>query len=389
MSLRSGNSADELSLVVTCGLGLEEFVETELEQLGFAATERQQGAVRCQGSWQDCWRANFWLRTANRVLVELADYPAYDGDSLYQGAADFFASDRRIGGMSSQDLLRPERTLMIRASSNRSEVTDTRWIGLRTKDGLVDAQRKRYRKRSDIERRWPDIALRVWLQSDHATLLLDTSVEPLDRRGYRTQTVSAPVREQLAAACVLASGWQGGGPVVDPMCGSGTLLIEAAWFAARLAPGNLRKRWAFERFPSFDREAFQKIREAAQGANGQRPQLVGVDNDLEAVKACQNNMEQARLADTAKIRLGDAFEIEPPSEPGLVLINPAYGVRLEESPEQWRRLGDLLKQRFAGWTAVVLAGGGSRGKHIGLRPKRRIPVRNGPIDARILVFELY
>jgi putative N6-adenine-specific DNA methylase len=209
-------------------------------------------------------------------------------------------------------------------------------------------------------------------------------------------TSSAPVREQLAAAMVLsamgASGWDGTGPVVDPMCGSGTLLIEAAWIALGLAPGHLRDVWAFERLPTFDRRAFAAVRQEALPVPGPDVHLWGNDRSAEALRAARANVELAGVRTRTSLHRGEAMGdggFDPPPGPGLVVINPPHGERLGTETEGWRALGDLLKQRFKGWKAVILAGGEDRGKHIGLRPRRRIPVMNGPLEARILLFDLF
>lgn len=377
-----------LRLVATCALGLEELLAGELRALGVAAIEAQRGAVKFAGSWRDVWRANWRLRTANRVLVVLGDWPAADGDALAAGARRLVVADRSWDGLAGERLFAPDRTLAIRATSSGSQMRDVRWLTLKTKDGLVDGQRDRFGRRSSIAKRDPDLALRVWLHRDHASLLLDTSGLSLDHRGYRRQSTEAPVREQIAAACVLASGWDGRGPVVDPMCGSGTLLAEAGWWALGWPPGNLR-RFAFHRLPNFDREAWDDIRREPVPRPNPDVTLHGVDRDGEALHAARVNLAAARLADRTSLERGDAFSWTPPAGPGLVLVNPAWGERLDSDPAEWRRLGDLLKQRYAGWRAVVLAGDPDRGKHIGLKPSRRLPVQNGPIDARILVFELY
>jgi putative N6-adenine-specific DNA methylase len=233
------------------------------------------------------------------------------------------------------------------------------------------------------------VALRVWLHRDRASLLLDTSGESLDHRGYRRVTSAAPVREQLAAACVLASGWDGSGPVVDPMCGSGTLLAEAAAWALGLAPGRCRPGFGFERLPGFDPAKWLQVRREQIPAAGPGVRLHGVDRSPTAIAAARENLEAAGLGDRAQLTTGDADSFDPPRGPGLVVVNPAHGERLAEEQDQWPRLGDLLKHRYTGWRAVVLAGGPSRGRHIGLKPRSRIPVKNGPLDARILVFELY
>lgn len=377
-------SAPALQLVAICAAGLEELLAAELVALGARNIEPQRGAVAFRGSWEDCWRANWRLRTANRVLVELSSWTAADGDALHAGARSLVAGE--LG-----ELLQPERTFAIEATCTDSQVRDSRWAALRVKDGLADGQRERHGRRAFVERVSPDLPLRLRLHRDRATLLLDSSGEPLDRRGYRERTTLAPLREQLAAACVLASGWQGQGPVVDPMCGSGTLLIEAAWIALGRAPGCLRERWAFERFPGFDAARFARLRLEPIPAPGADVQLFGNDISSEALRAARLNLGHAGLEERAHLRRGDALTMQPPSAggPGLVVVNPPYGERLPGGDDPWRALGDWLKQSFRGWQAVVLAGGEGLGKTLGLKPRRRWPVRNGALAARILVFDLY
>jgi putative N6-adenine-specific DNA methylase len=395
-----------MHLVATCVLGLEEILESELAALGVAEIEKEKGAVSFSGSWMDCWRANWRLRTANRVLIELGSWDGEDGGALAAGARALVSGQHhgkhdRAGaqamGLDAASLLHPDRTFAIQATCTASQIRDSRWAALSVKDGLVDGQRDRWGRRASVERENPEIHLRLRLHSDRATLLLDTTGEPLDRRGYRTVTSAAPVREQLAAACVLAAGWNGKGPVVDPMCGSGTLLIEAGWIALGRAPGHLRQGWAFERLPGFDPRAFVAIRQEELPAPGPDVHLWGNDRSAEALRAARANLERAGLMERTTLRRGEAEQLNPPQGPGLVVVNPPHGERLglgaqagqQGEAEAWRALGDLLKQRFRGWKAVVLAGGEDRGKNIGLRPRRRIPVMNGPLEARILPFDLF
>ena len=387
-----------LGIVATCVLGLEEILEAELRALGVEELQPQRGAVAFRGSWKDCWRANWRLRTANRVLVELGSWEAADGPSLAAGARALVGGRMRAPRLVRSEvdvarLLHPDRSFAIQATSTASEVRDTRWAALSIKDGLVDGQRDHYGRRSSVDRQDPDLHLRARLLRNQATLLLDTSGEPLDRRGYRAVTTTAPVREQIAAACVLASGWDGRGPVVDPMCGSATLLIEAAWLALGQAPGRLRRSWAFERLPAYDRHAFESVRNEPLPAPGPGVRLYGNDISGEALAAARTNLEKAGVRKRAVLTQGPARDVhppraEPPDAPGLVLINPPHGERIGTDAERWKELGDLLKQRFRGWKAVVLAGE-DRGKQIGLRPRRRIPVMNGPLEGRILLFDLY
>jgi 23S rRNA G2445 N2-methylase RlmL len=389
----TGRGGRPLRLVATCGPGLESILAGELTTLGFASVEPGRSAVHFQGGWPEVWRASYWLRTANRVLIELASFPASSSEELYAGAGALLVGRIELDGVALADLLTPNRTFAVAATSSGSRLRDTRWIALKAKDAIADAQRARFRRRADVDPRRPEVPLRVWLHDDRATLLLDASREPLDHRGYRQVSGMAPLREQLAAALVLASGWSGDGPVVDPMCGTGTLLIEAAWIALDRAPGALRASWVFERWPGFDAPAFARVRDRGSRAGARdRPvtlRLHGRDLSSDAVRAARVNLETAGLAELADVEVGDGFAFEPPPESGLIVTNPAYGERLETTDDEWRRLGDLLKQRYAGWHCTVIAGEPSFGKHIGLKPKRRIPVKNGPLDARLLVFDLY
>jgi 23S rRNA G2445 N2-methylase RlmL len=395
-------AADRLALVATCAAGLEELLDQELAALGAEQRERQRGAVGFAGTWADCWRANWRLRTANRVLVELGAWPAASGDELAAGARALVAgtggSAPAAPGIDLPLLLHPDRSFAIQATATASQIRDTRWAALSAKDGLVDGQRDRWGRRAGVDRESPDLRLRLRLHEDRATLLLDTSGEPLDHRGYRALSITAPVRETLAAACVLAAGWDGQGAVVDPMCGSATLLVEAGWLALGIPPGKLRPDaggWAFERLPGFDAGAFAAIRAETLPAPHRDLRLLGNDRSAEALRAARANLERAGLLERARLVRGLAADCRPPAArdgaatPGLVVVNPPYGERAAADAGHWRELGDLLKQQFRGWRAVVLAGGEGLGKHIGLRPRRRLPVRNGPLDARILIFDLF
>lgn len=384
-------------------------MEGELRELGARDVRRRRAAVTFSGTWKDAYRANHRLRTANRVLLELGSWDAPDGDALARGAGELVAGSREWGGLRTDALFRPERSFAVRATSSRSHLRDGRWVALKVKDGIVDAQRRRFGERATVERGDPDLQLRLFLHQDRATLLLDLSGDSLDRRGYRVVPGSAPVREQIAAACVLASGWPhgdrgsprggegAGAVVVDPMCGSGTLLAEAGAYALGLAPGRLRTDWAFERLPAFDRAAWEEVKREPIPAPAPNVRLFGNDRAPGAIRAAQENLERAGLADRVTLATGDAFDFEAPvgaeEGPALFLLNPPFGERLAREDDLWPRLGDLLKQRYAGYRASILAGIPEEGpdptKRFGLRTERRVPVKSGPLDARILLLDVY
>ncbi|MFN7940016.1 MAG: hypothetical protein U0X73_00335 [Thermoanaerobaculia bacterium] len=375
-------------LVATCARGLEETLAAELAALGLAPDGSEAGGVRFRGGWPEVRGANWRLRTANRVLVELGTWPAPDDAALYEGARELARRAPRQA-LDLANLLSPERTFAIAATTSGSALTDARWIALKVKDALVDEQRVRFGQRSSIDRRQPDVALRLRLHADRAALLLDTSGEPLDRRGYRVATVAAPVREQIAAACILASGWDGRGALVDPLCGSGTFLVEGAAIALGLAPNRLRARFAFETLPGHDAEAWRELRERPLPALDDRLRIVGGDRDPAAIAAARANLAAAGLAERVELAVGDAFELEPPPPPGLFVTNPPYGGRLAGDLDFWPRLGDLLKKRYRGYRAALLAGDTERGKRLGLRPRRRLPMWNGALETRLLLLDLY
>lgn len=373
--------------IATSARGLEEITAAELSALALPPTTRDTGGVAFEGGWEAGLRANWRLRTANRVLLEVASWPSPDDEALYRGARQMVASAELPPPL--DELCSPDRTFAIAATTSASTIRDARWIALKVKDAIVDAQRERWGRRATIDRAEPDLQLRVRLHRDRATLLVDTSGEPLDHRGYRVMSTAAPLREQLAAAAVLAAGWNGTGPVVDPMCGSGTLLAEAGALALGLAPNRLRQRWGFERLPGFDAGLWRRIRDEPLSVPGPDCRLYGVDHSAEAMTASRRNLEAAGLAGRTTLIAGDAFAFDPPAGPGLFLVNPPHGTRMLDSPALWRQLGDLLKRRYGGWKAVLVAGGASLGKELGLKPTRRIPAWNGKLELRILVVDLW
>ena len=352
-----------MKLVATCGAGLEGLLAEELRGLGHEVSE-EIGAVTFEGSAEQAVDAALDLRTANRVLLELGGWAASREEDLYRGALKLVRARE-------DELFHPRRSLAIRASSSASHLADARYIALKAKDAIVDAQRERHGRRADIDRDDPGLPLRLRLHRNRATLLLDLCGLPLDRRGYREVTTAAPLRETLAAAAILASGWDGVGPVVDPMCGSGTLLAEAAWIARGLSPQTLRGRFAFLDLPGFPRRP-------QRTASGPAPELYGGDLSVPALEATRQNLRKAGLR--VKLRRGDALDTRPPAPRGLLALNPPYGHRLQGV--DWADLGRWL-EAWSSWHVVVVAG---ETPGLDLEPARVLHVRNGPLQVRVLSF---
>ena len=379
-----------IPLIATCALGLEGLLEGELRGLGVSDVRPERGAVSFRGSWRDCWRANLQLRTANRILVALASWSAPNGDALASGIQGLLEG-RKVRGAGSVlpqlgELLVPDRSFAIHASCSASSITDPRWASLRGKDGICDAQRGHFGRRADVDRDNPDLPLRLRLHRDRATLLLDSSGEPLDRRGYRRAPGTAPVRETLAAACVLASGWDGQGPIVDPMCGTGTLLVEAAWFAQGRSPGCLRDRWAFQALPGFDAAAFAALRgESPSDRDAPQVELIGTDLDPVAVRAAKINLRAAGLGRSVRLDQVDGLRAPPPRQRGLLVVNPPHGHRIDGAEGMWRSLGRRLREAYGGWAVVLLGGERSPLREIGFAPEQVLEVRNGPLKGQIIV----
>lgn len=373
--------------VATCSRGLESILSRELRSLGLDILETDQGGIRFRGTSRDATRACYWLRSANRVLLELESFPASDETNLYWGVVRAYDNSRG-DPLGLESLLLPERSFAVKATSQKSRLRDSRWIALKVKDALVDAQRRRHGSRSRIDREQPDLPLRLRLSRDRASLLLDLVGEPLDRRHYRVRTVSAPLRETLAAAMVLAAEWDSPPALVlDPMCGSGTLLAEAASLLLGLPPLRLRKTWRFERWPELGRE-LDTVRREPLPVLSPNVRLIGWDRDPGALQAARSNLEAAGLADRIELACVDALTEPPPGPGGLLLCNPPFGARLATEERFWREFGNWLKHRFPGWRAVLLAGRPELVAWLGLRPLRRHPVGHGPLDARILVLDL-
>jgi putative N6-adenine-specific DNA methylase len=329
----------------TAAKGTETALRDELLELAFTSVRADRGGVHFAGPRREAYRACLWSRIAVRILEPLGSFPCPDEDALYAGvsACDF------------SEILSPRQTLAVSAACRSSRLTHTQYIAQRTKDAIVDGQRERHGERPDVDRDDPDLHVFVHLVRDQATVYLDHAGAPLHLRGYRLRAGEAPLKENLAAAVLKLSGFDPEQAVLDPMCGSGTLLLEAALWATRRAPGLLRERFGFERWASFDaseQQAMAELRGAARAAIlPHSPAMLGSDVLPEALVIARENAQRAGVELT--LSEGATSRVRPTFERGLLVANPPYGERLERSPELPRELSRMI-DRFPDWHAGLL-----------------------------------
>lgn len=362
--------------------GLEEVLAGELQRLGVRQVTVAAGGVHFTGSRADGYRACLWLRTANRVLQPVGAFDCRNADELYQG----------VYGIPWEEYLTPAMTLALDASVRDSALTHSRFVALKGKDAIVDRLRDRLGRRPDIDPAAPDLPVNLHLAGNRCTASLDLAGAGLHRRGYRLERTAAPLRETLAAGLLLLSGWDGTTPFVDPMCGSGTLPIEAFLLASDTAPG-LARGFAFQAWPGFDARSWQALRdEAHRRRQPPATPIHGADRDPRALAAARDNAARQAGADTITWTRCEFARLAPPAGSGTLLLNPPYGERLKGEGALdlfYRSIGDTLKQRWTGWTAWLLTGNLEAAKRVGLKATRRIPLWNGPLECRLLKYELY
>jgi putative N6-adenine-specific DNA methylase len=374
-------------LTATTQFGLEEILAEELSQLGATIDHVGSRAVEFSGDKKLLYNTILWSRTAMRLLRPFADFYAPDERALYDEVAQLDWS-RYIA---------PGQTFAITAVVNKSSFEHSLYVAQLTKDAIVDQFRERTGERPSIDTRNPDIRIHLRMLENEVILSLDAAGDSLHRRGYRQGTNEAPLNEVLAAGLILLSGWDQKSPLIDPMCGSATILTEAGLLAQRIAPGLFHQgKFGFENWPDFDAALWQEVREEAEKQRIEEPQayLAGSDLDPRVIDQAAANIEAAGLDECIRISVRDVRDAQPPKDlaPGLVITNPPYGERIGEEAQMdalYKTIGDALKTNFQGYEAFVFTGNLEAAKAIGLKVSRRIPLFNGPIDCRLLKYELY
>jgi putative N6-adenine-specific DNA methylase len=371
-------------ILITCARGTPAILAGELQALRFPVRSSLETAVETEGTLADTLRLNLSLRTAQRVLCLFGAFPAGQAQDLY----------RRLVVLPWEEVIAADGYLSVTSSVDTAAVNDTRFANVKTKDAIVDRIRDKRGRRPDSGPGRHGAVVHLHWEQDRCEIWLDTSGEPLSRRGYRKIPLEAPMQETLAAAVILATGWDGKAPLVNPMCGSGTLAIEGALIALKRAPGVLRQNFGFMHLLGFDRSAFEKQREDLKKAALRKSAgpIIATDIRPEAVEAARHNARTAGVEHLVEFAVCDFRETAVPEGDGIVVLNPEYGERMgnvRALEEIYKQIGDFFKTRCMGYRGYIFTGNLDLAKKVGLRTRRRIPFYNGPIECRLLEYELY
>ena len=366
----------------TCPRGLEPVLAAELRQLQAEKIRAVGGGVAFSGDFLLCYRANLESRIASRVLWQVATDDYRNEDDIYRTA---FA-------LPWTDWFEPARTIRVDVSATKSPLTSVNFVTLKIKDAVCDKIRRLSGRRPSVNTREPDIPIQGHLTDRDFTLYLDTTGEPLFKRGMRMATGEAPLRENLAAGMLRLAGWVPGTPLLDPMCGSGTILLEAAQMAIDIAPG-LGRHFAFEKFKNFDGRRWHELLQRSMSQQNPKisQAIYGSDLSGDVLKAARANLMAAGLEKIVSLKRANVLEISAPAKEGIIVTNPPYGVRLGEQQtlaEFYPKLGDVLKKRFSGWRAYLLSADMRLPKLIRLATSKRTPLFNGALECRLFEYKM-
>ena len=362
-------------------MGLEPVLAKELTQMGAKDVEIGRRMVSFTGDKEMMYRANFQLHTAIRILKPIRHFKAKSADDVYE----------EIKKIDWTEYLGTEKTFTVDSVVFSEEFRHSKFVSYKVKDAIVDQFREKTGKRPNISVANPDIRLNMHIADDKCTLSLDSSGESLHRRGYRQESVEAPLNEVLAAGMILLSGWQGDTDFIDPMCGSGTLLIEAALIAKNMAPGLFRKEYAFEKWPDFDAELFDAIYNDESLERDFNHKIYGYDIDMKAVNTARMNVKAAGLSDVISVEQQDFKEFTQPQNKSIMITNPPYGERIS-TPDllgTYKMIGERLKHQFKGNDAWVLSYREECFDQIGLKPSIKIPLYNGSLECEFRKYQMF
>lgn len=368
----------------TCGRGIEPVLAGELRALGAADVRAGRGGVHFAGDRALLYQANLWLRTAVRVLQPVLEAKVTSPDELYQA----------VRGVDWSRYLTPEHTLAVDCNVRDSHITHSKYAALRTKDAICDQFVERCGRRPSVDVDRPMVGLNLHVYRDEAVLSLDSSGDSLHKRGYRPILTRAPLNEALAAAILLLTGWKGDVPLADPLCGSGTLPIEAAWIALRRPPGLTRKHFGFQGWMDYDVALWAALRDEARRGVGKRlsAPVLGSDVRADAVAFATKNARAAGIGHLLHFEVRDVRDFRPPEgPPGVFVCNPPYGERIGEEKELrglYRTIGEVLRERCRGWKGFLFTGNARLAREVGLTPAAETPLFNGKIPCRLLEYAI-
>jgi 23S rRNA G2445 N2-methylase RlmL len=371
-------------ILITCAKSITPFLREELLQLGFPVLSETIAGIATEGTMDDTLRLNLHLRTAHRVLFLIKEFTVHNADALY-GA---------VSKIEWQRYIEKDGYLCVRSSVDNPSIRDSRYANVRCKDAIVDRIRGKCGQRPDSGPAKDKTVVNLYWKDDQCSIYFDTSGESLSRRGYRKIPMAAPMQETLAAAVIMATGWNGSSHFINPMCGSGTLAIEAAQIALKKAPGLLRNNYGFMHIKGFNEALWNNLRTQAKRETRKTfgYKIIATDIRRDAVEATRRNALTAGVEHLIEFAVCDYSETAVPDGNGIVIFNPEYGERMgkiRELESVYTGIGDFLKQKCRGYNGYIFTGNPELAKNVGLRTKRRIPFFNGGIECRLLEYELY
>lgn len=373
---------ENFKMVAKTFFGFEDVLADELLKLGALRIEKGTRMVSFYGDKGFMYKANLALRTALKILKPIKQFKVFNETSLYKG----------MQTIDWNDYLKVHQSFVIDATVFSDQFNHSQFVALKSKDAIVDQFKELFNDRPNIDKDHPDLRINVHIQQDLCTVSLDTSGASLHHRGYRTATNIAPINEVLAAGILLMSGWEGQTDFLDPMCGSGTFLVEAAMIACNIPPNINRKEFAFEKWNDWDNDLFEKVEDSLlKKIKEFHFDILGYDKAPSAVAKAIDNARNANLDDYVKVEQKNFFETEKETERPLHMVfNPPYGERLDIDLERfYREIGDTLKQSYPGTNAWFITGNLEALKFVGLKPSRKIKLFNGKLESRLVKYEMY
>lgn len=371
----------EFEMIAKTFMGLETVLARELTDLGANNVQIGRRMVSFTGDKEMMYRANFQLHTAIRILKPIRRFKAKSADDVYEG----------VKAIDWSDYLSDRKTFSVDSVVYSEEFRNSRFVTYKVKDAIVDQFMEKGGRRPNISVANPDLRLNIHIAENNCTLSLDSSGESLHRRGYRQEAVEAPLNEVLAAGMILMTGWKGETDFIDPMCGSGTLLIEAALIARNMAPGVFRKEYAFEKWPDFDKDLFDEIYNDDSNEREFEHKILGYDIDIKAVNTARINVKAAGLSKDIIVTQADFKDFEQPDEPAIIVCNPPYGERISTPNllNTYKTIGERLKHQFQGNDAWILSYREECFDAIGLKPSLKVPVYNGSLECEFRKYSIF